>query len=144
MALKQFKLVHQQAQSALDKLGQQLAQAIPLVDAEKQQLEQLHLYKNEYLSTIQTQEKNWTAVQINHYRQFCGQLGDIIQGQKNKLQNSEAQLEHIRSKVLQQQQKVKALEGLIQREELAELAKENLHLQKESDEYALRNYKPPR
>lgn len=143
MAIKQFKLVHQQAVSLLDKLSQQMAQAIQIVEAEKQQVTQLHQYKYEYLSTIQHKEKNWTASKTNHYRHFCYQIGEIIEGQQSKLENSEAQLEHLRLKVLQQQQKVKALESFIQREELAILAKENVALQKESDEFSLRNFRLP-
>ena len=138
MEHKQLALVREQMEQKQQKLAERLEKAIAFIDREREQLSQLQDYENGYRDKIQSQQQQWTADNVNRYRQFCYQLSSAINAQAQKLQQAEQQTDTIRQQLREQQQQLNVLDEIIEREQLATATVENRLLQKEMDELSAR------
>lgn len=141
MLSQQINLVKDQEEKRQKDLVSKFSKAADFVLNERKQFLQLQDYQNDYLSKIKNEQSTWSASNTARYRQFCHQLAGAIGEQEKKLLLAEEQLEKMRSELCQQQQKINVLDDLIAREELAQLAIDNVAHQKEMDEFSSRNYR---
>ncbi len=141
MENKQLQLVKNQAEEKQKKLAKHFEHAMNFVQNERNQLEQVQNYEQDYLKKIKNEERSWSAETTQRYRQFCHQLAQTITGQKIKLAEAEDKLDQMRKHLWGQQQRVNVLNDLIERGEKEHTQQQDKILQKELDEFALRQYR---
>ena len=141
MKNKQLNLVKNQAEEKQKQLAKHFEQAMNFVQNERNQLEQVQSYEQDYLKKIKDEEKTWSAETTQRYRRFCHQLAETITAQKIKLVDSEEKLDQMRKHLWGQQQRINVLNDLIKRGEKEHTQQQDKILQKELDEFALRQYR---
>jgi len=141
MKNKQLNLVKNQAEEKQKQLAKHFEHAMSFVQNERNQLEQVESYEQDYLSKIKTEEKSWSAETTQRYRRFCHQLAQTITGQKIKLAEAEEKLDQMRKHLWGQQQRINVLNDLIERGEKEHAQQQDSLQQKELDEFALRQYR---
>lgn len=140
MQSKQLQLVRDKEINEKHALSQKLACAAALAHGEQQQLEQLKDYQEDYLKMIQAEQVGWSASKSTHYREFCYQLSQVIDGQINKLEQTKITVNELKKAVQQQQHKIDVIDEMLDRQSLALLAAENKHYQQESDALTARRF----
>ncbi len=141
MENKQLQLVKNQAEEKQKQLSKHFEHAMNFVQNERNQLEQVQSYEQDYLNKIKNEEKNWNAETTQRYRRFCHELAQTITGQKIKLVEAEEKLDQMRKHLWGQQQRINVLNDLIKRGEKEHTQQQDKILQKELDEFALRQYR---
>lgn len=137
----QLYLVRSQAQEKQKQLVKHFEQAMNFVQNERNQLEQIQGYEQDYLIKIKNEESQWRAETTQRYRQFCHQLASTIIGQKSKLAEAEIKLEQMRKYLTDQQQRINVLNDLIERGEKEREKLQDIIEQKEMDEFSSRKYR---
>ncbi|PHS27223.1 MAG: flagellar export protein FliJ [Methylophaga sp.] len=118
--------------SALIKMGEANAAWLK----EKQQLEELHLYKGEYLARFrQGNTKVMSAQKVLELRGFLVQLDQAIQVQEQQVHVYLQQLEQQRTLWQQTRNKEQAMQGLVERYHQEEAQLESKQEQQASDEH---------
>ena len=141
MPSQQVELVREQEQKKLTVLGEQLANLVNRIQGEKQQLQQLMDYQQDYRVRIHEQQSHWTIEKTQHYRNFCQQLESIIQEQSQKLNQSEEQYTQLQQVLAGQKNKIDVLDKVINRQRQALLVEESRRFQKDMDDVSLRQYR---
>jgi flagellar export protein FliJ len=137
----QLYLVRNQAEEKQKQLVKHFEQAMNFVQNERNQLDQIQGYEQDYLIKIKNEESQWRAETTQRYRQFCHQLAGTIIGQKSKLADAEIKLEQMRKYLADQQQRINVLNDLIGRgENEREKLQESIE-QKDMDEFSTRKYR---
>jgi flagellar FliJ protein len=137
----QLYLVKNQAEEKQKQLVKHFENAMNFVQNERNQLEQIQSYEQDYLSKIKNEESQWRAETTQRYRQFCHQLAGTIIGQKSKLADAESKLEQMRKYLADQQQRINVLNDLIERGEKEHAKLQDIIEQKEMDEFSTRKYR---
>ena len=137
----QLYLVKNQAEEKQKQLVKHFEQAMNFVQNERNQLEQIQSYEQDYLTKIKNEESQWRAETTQRYRQFCHQLAGTIIGQKTKLADAESKLEQMRKYLADQQQRINVLNDLIERGEKERAKLQDIIEQKEMDEFSTRKYR---
>ena len=137
----QLYLVKNQAEEKQKQLVKHFEQAMNFVQNERNQLEQIQSYEQDYLTKIKNEESQWRAETTQRYRQFCHQLAGTIIGQKTKLADAECKLEQMRKYLADQQQRINVLNDLIERGEKERAKLQDIIEQKEMDEFSTRKYR---
>jgi flagellar FliJ protein len=137
----QLYLVKNQAEEKQKQLVKHFENAMNFVQNERNQLEQIQSYEQDYLSKIKNEESQWRAETTQRYRQFCHQLAGTIIGQKSKLADAESKLEKMRKYLADQQQRINVLNDLIERGEKEREKLQDIIEQKEMDEFSTRKYR---
>ena len=137
----QLYLVKNQAEEKQKQLVKHFENAMNFVQNERNQLEQIQSYEQDYLSKIKNEESQWRAETTQRYRQFCHQLAGTIIGQKSKLADAESKLEQMRKYLADQQQRINVLNDLIERGEKERAKLQDIIEQKEMDEFSTRKYR---
>jgi flagellar FliJ protein len=137
----QLYLVKSQAEEKQKQLVKHFENAMNFVQNERNQLEQIQSYEQDYLSKIKNEESQWRAETTQRYRQFCHQLAGTIIGQKSKLADAESKLEQMRKYLADQQQRINVLNDLIERGEKEREKLQDIIEQKEMDEFSTRKYR---
>ena len=137
----QLYLVKNQAEEKQKQLVKHFENAMNFVQNERNQLEQIQSYEQDYLSKIKNEESQWRAETTQRYRQFCHQLAGTIIGQKSKLADAESKLEQMRKYLADQQQRINVLNDLIERGEKEREKLQDIIEQKEMDEFSTRKYR---
>lgn len=137
----QLYLVKKQAEEKQKQLVKHFEQAMNFVQNERNQLEQIQSYEQDYLIKIKNEESQWRAETTQRYRQFCHQLAGTIIGQKSKLAEAEIKLEQMRKYLADQQQRINVLNDLIERGEVERAKLQDIIEQKEMDEFSTRKYR---
>ena len=137
----QLYLVKNQAEEKQKQLVKHFEQAMNFVQNERNQLEQIQSYEQDYLTKIKNEESQWRAETTQRYRQFCHQLAGTIIGQKTKLADAECKLEQMRKYLADQQQRINVLNDLIERGEKERAKLQDIIEQKEMDEFSTRRYR---
>ena len=137
----QLYLVRNQAEEKQKQLVKHFEQAMNFVQNERNQLDQIQGYEQDYLIKIKNEESQWRAETTQRYRQFCHQLASNIIGQKSKLADAEIKLEQMRKYLSDQQQRVNVLNDLIVRGEKERAKIQDIIEQKEMDEFSCRKYR---
>jgi flagellar export protein FliJ len=134
-------LVRNQAEEKQKQLVKHFEQAMNFVQNERNQLDQIQGYEQDYLIKIKNEESQWRAETTQRYRQFCHQLASTIIGQKSKLAEAEIKLEQMRKYLADQQQRINVLNDLIERGEKEREKLQDSIEQKEMDEFSTRKYR---
>ena len=137
----QLYLVRNQAEEKQKQLVKHFEQAMNFVQNERNQLDQIQGYEQDYLIKIKNEESQWRAETTQRYRQFCHQLASTIIGQKSKLADAEIKLEQMRKYLADQQQRINVLNDLIERDEKEREKLQDIIEQKEMDEFSTRKYR---
>ena len=137
----QLYLVKNQAEEKQKQLVKHFENAMNFVQNERNQLEQIQSYEQDYLTKIKNEESQWRAETTQRYRQFCHQLAGTIIGQKSKLADAESKLEQMRKYLADQQQRINVLNDLIERGEKERAKLQDIIEQKEMDEFSTRKYR---
>ena len=137
----QLYLVRNQAEEKQKQLVKHFEQAMNFVQNERNQLDQIQGYEQDYLIKIKNEESQWRAETTQRYRQFCHQLAGTIIGQKSKLADAEIKLEQMRKYLADQQQRINVLNDLIGRGENEREKLQDSIEQKEMDEFSTRKYR---
>jgi flagellar export protein FliJ len=137
----QLYLVRNQAEEKQKQLVKHFEQAMNFVQNERNQLDQIQGYEQDYLIKIKNEESQWRAETTQRYRQFCHQLAGTIIGQKSKLAEAEIKLEQMRKYLADQQQRINVLNDLIERGEKEREKLQDSIEQKEMDEFSTRKYR---
>jgi flagellar export protein FliJ len=137
----QLYLVKNQAEEKQKQLVKHFEQAMNFVQNERNQLDQIQGYEQDYLIKIKNEESQWRAETTQRYRQFCHQLAGTIIGQKSKLAEAEIKLEQMRKYLADQQQRINVLNDLIERGEKEREKLQDSIEQKEMDEFSTRKYR---
>ena len=137
----QLYLVRNQAEEKQKQLVKHFEQAMNFVQNERNQLDQIQGYEQDYLIKIKNEESQWRAETTQRYRQFCHQLASTIIGQKSKLADAEIKLEQMRKYLADQQQRINVLNDLIERGEKEREKLQDIIEQKEMDEFSTRKYR---
>jgi flagellar FliJ protein len=137
----QLYLVRNQAEEKQKQLVKHFEQAMNFVQNERDQLDQIQGYEQDYLIKIKNEESQWRAETTQRYRQFCHQLAGTIIGQKSKLADAEIKLEQMRKYLADQQQRINVLNNLIERGEKEREKLQDSIEQKEMDEFSTRKYR---
>jgi flagellar FliJ protein len=137
----QLYLVKSQAEEKQKQLVKHFENAMNFVQNERNQLEQIQSYEQDYLTKIKNEESQWRAETTQRYRQFCHQLAGTIIGQKSKLADAESKLEQMRKYLADQQQRINVLNDLIERGEKEREKLQDIIEQKEMDEFSTRKYR---
>ena len=137
----QLYLVRNQAEEKQKQLVKHFEQAMNFVQNERNQLDQIQGYEQDYLIKIKNEESQWRAETTQRYRQFCHQLAGTIIGQKSKLAEAEIKLEQMRKYLTDQQQRINVLNDLIERGEKEREKLQDSIEQKEMDEFSTRKYR---
>ncbi len=137
----QLYLVRNQAEEKQKQLVKHFEQAMNFVQNERNQLDQIQGYEQDYLIKIKNEESQWRAETTQRYRQFCHQLASTIIGQKSKLAEAEIKLEQMRKYLADQQQRINVLNDLIERGEKEREKLQDSIEQKEMDEFSTRKYR---
>ena len=137
----QLYLVKNQAEEKQKQLVKHFENAMNFVQNERNQLEQIQSYEQDYLTKIKNEESQWRAETTQRYRQFCHQLAGTIIGQKSKLADAEIKLEQMRKYLADQQQRINVLNDLIGRGEKERAKLQDIIEQKEMDELSTRKYR---
>ncbi len=137
----QLYLVRNQAEEKQKQLVKHFEQAMNFVQNERNQLDQIQGYEQDYLIKIKNEESQWRAETTQRYRQFCHQLASTIIGQKSKLAEAEIKLEQMRKYLADQQQRINVLNDLIERGEKDREKLQDSIEQKEMDEFSTRKYR---
>lgn len=137
----QLYLVKNQAEEKQKQLVKHFEQAMNFVQNERNQLEQIQGYEQDYLTKIKNEESQWRAETTQRYRQFCHQLSSTIIGQKSKLADAEIKLDQMRKYLADQQQRINVLNDLIERGEADRAKLQDIIEQKEMDEFSTRKYR---
>ena len=137
----QLYLVRNQAEEKQKQLVKHFEQAMNFVQNERNQLDQIQGYEQDYLIKIKNEESQWRAETTQRYRQFCHQLASTIIGQKSKLAEAEIKLEQMRKYLADQQQRINVLNDLIGRGENEREKLQDSIEQKEMDEFSTRKYR---
>ncbi len=137
----QLYLVRNQAEEKQKQLVKHFEQAMNFVQNERNQLDQIQGYEQDYLIKIKNEESQWRAETTQRYRQFCHQLASTIIGQKSKLADAEIKLEQMRKYLADQQQRINVLNDLIGRGENEREKLQDSIEQKEMDEFSTRKYR---
>lgn len=137
----QLYLVRNQAEEKQKQLVKHFEQAMNFVQNERNQLDQIQGYEQDYLIKIKNEESQWRAETTQRYRQFCHQLAGTIIGQKSKLAEAEIKLEQMRKYLTDQQKRINVLNDLIERGEKEHEKLQDSIEQKEMDEFSTRKYR---
>ncbi|MBT0584918.1 flagellar export protein FliJ [Alteromonas oceanisediminis] len=141
MSTQQLERVAQWEQDKEDRCAQDFHQAQQYLQQQRQRLENLELYRREYLGNIQQQgQAGFGARSYTQYLTFVGQLDSACQQQNQVISQAILVAEQRKKAWLAQQRKRKAVEHLIQKKRTAALAKAERHEQALLDEFALQSF----
>ncbi|MDO3385058.1 flagellar export protein FliJ [Gilvimarinus sp. SDUM040013] len=113
-----------------------LTQYQQIVTEQQTQLAQLIEYRASYLDRMTSSQGAMSPVQLSHYSGFIHNLEGMLEQQKDKLEELQAQLEKVRMHWYQQRNRCKSIEELIARLRRGEDKEAERRLQKELDEMA--------
>ena len=139
MAIKTpLELVLDKTENEEQLMTERLEKAQAFIQQERQQLQQLQEYSEEYACKIQQQQTGWSAAQMGHYRSFLQQLHTAVNTQKVKVATAEENTSHLRQQLMACRHKISVLSELIvEQKKNLQLEKDKV-LQKELDELAIR------
>ena len=123
------------------RIAQMFQQAQQNVMQQKQKLTSLEQYRIDYLKGIQQTGK--AGVTATHYQQhlsFVGKLDKACEQQMNVIAQANMAADQRKQRWLKQQQKVKAVELLLNKRHLAKVAKEARAEQAMMDEFATQKF----
>ncbi|HEY7883744.1 MAG TPA: flagellar export protein FliJ [Cellvibrionaceae bacterium] len=105
-----------------------------LVDGEKQQLETLIVYKDQYIEQYTRQQNTMASAQMSRYSEFIQHLGGVVSNQRQKLEQLLVQLETVRQHWQTLRYKRRAIDDLVARLAREEDAEAERLLQKMLDD----------
>lgn len=122
----------------LQTVVERLEKAVVFVEQERQHLNQLRSYEQEYLTNIQEHQSTWNSQRINHYRSFCYQLNEAASKQQQKLDGAEQLVSQLRKQLIEEQHKISMLNDLIQQQYQQLTQAKDKRLQKDIDDLSSR------
>lgn len=137
MINQRFNLLIKVQQEREEKLQAQFVAAQQFYQQQEQKYQGLANYRTDYIQ--QSQQQGSAGLQSRQYTQFVnfiGKLDQAIQQQGRAVQQARAAAEQRKQSWLTMQKKRKALELLVERNNIAELQKQFKQEQKNADEYA--------
>lgn len=141
MSLRQLTVVVEIEQKKENKLASDFQQAKQHLDMNQQKLDGVQQYRLEYMQ--QLHEKATVGIEGNYYSQyqeFVKKLEAAAEQQVGVIATAKKVVEQRKQLWLQQQQKRKAVELLIEKYELELLAKQNKAEQQLLDEFATNQF----
>ena len=141
MINQRFQMLIKIQQEKEEKLQAQFIAAQQYYLQAEQKYQGLANYRTEYIQ--QSQQQGSAGLQSRQYNQFVnfiGKLDQAILQQGRAVQQAKAAAEQRKQSWLAMQQKRKALELLVQRNDAAELQKQLRLEQKNADEYASQQF----
>lgn len=114
--------------------ARQLGEFQQLVAGEREQLEQLQAYRQQYLSDYQHSQTRLNTLQMERLSSFIYRLGGVIGDQREKLANLQKQLEVLKQHWHLRHHQRGAIADLVERLARAEDAEAERQLQKLIDD----------
>lgn len=142
MINRRFSMLIKIQQEREEKLQAQFITAQQFYQQAEQKYQGLANYRTEYIQ--QSQQQGSAGLQSRQYNQFVsfiGKLDQAIQQQGRAVQQAKAAAEQRKQSWLTMQKKRKALELLVERNNIAELQKQLKQEQKNADEYASQQFR---
>lgn len=138
MRSKRFEPIQQIASASAIDLSRAMGEAGRRVDDLENQLEQLKLYRDEYLGHSPAKGGVMDAVKIQNYRSFIERLGAALRQQGFKLDDARAEYENRRVQWSEKRVEAESLGRVIDRYRKEERYAADRHEQREGDDAALR------
>ncbi|MFT2091390.1 flagellar export protein FliJ [Paraglaciecola sp. 2405UD69-4] len=141
MSKSQLDLVAQWERQKEQKMVEDFRQAQQFAQSNKQKLSGLENYRLDYLREVQQKAKNGIgSLTFGQHHQFIGKLDKACEMQTQALNKALIVADQRRSQWLQQQRKRKAVEMLLQKQQLAKQKREDKQEQAMLDEMSLQKY----
>ncbi len=136
---QRMQTVRRLAERKTHQAEQALGQAQQALLAERQKLEQLESFRNEYQQNLLQQGRQGIrAEQLLRTQQFLARLGTAMEQQQRQIARAEQQLENAKQQWRAVRAREQVLESLVGRLQAEELQQEEKRLQKAVDELAQR------
>lgn len=137
MLPRQLQLVVEYEQQKEDKLALQYAQAQQDLQDKNEKLAGLDKHKHEYINNMNNNGQGGISPDhLMRFQAFISQLDKACTQQRAKIQNASKVVEQRRALWLQQQRKRKSVELLLEKQQQAELIKQDKQEQLVLDEFS--------
>ena len=132
-----FQFLLEQAQEKSDKAARLMAEVKAQWQAAEQKLQQLQSFVDDYRNRFVAAQSGGLSVnQWRDYRLFMAKLDAALKQQSGEVELLRQRFDEAKSRWLDTQREVKAMQALAEREARMEQAKQAKREQKELDEYA--------
>lgn len=129
------------AQGDVDAAAVALGNAIRAHEEAEKKLALLEQYRDDYAQRFQAGvAKGLSAAQYSNFMSFINKLDDVIQGQKQVVADAERRIQRAKLKWQEHEKKRLSFDTLHHRAELVQQKKETRAEQKQTDEFATRNF----
>ncbi len=141
MAIQQLIMVAKLEQEKEDKLAREFQQAQQNLEQNKQKMQGIESYRMEYLTQMRNEANQGMKINsYGHYQQFISKLEEAVKQQSEVIRTAFKVVNQRRTLWLEQQQKRKAVEMLIEKHRAAEQAKADRAEQALLDEVATQKF----
>ena len=137
MKQQQLQLIAENEQKKEDKLAQQYAEAQQSLNAQQEKLSALIQHQRDYMNNMQANAQG--GIRPDHlmrFQSFIAQLDKACTQQRANIQKAQKVVDQRRALWLQQQRKRKSIELLLDKQNRAEIARQDKHEQSILDEFA--------
>ncbi len=134
-----LQLVMGKVQRDQDHISERLKKTMDILYAEKEQMQQLKDYKEEYIKKIQTLQSG-SATELQRYRSFCYQLDEALIHQEQKITLIESKRDETQELLKAHQHKVNHLSELLKNKKNEIVNCEDKALQASIDELSTRKF----
>ena len=138
MKSKRFEPIHEIASSSARDLSRAMADAGRKVTDLERQLEQLQLYRDEYVRNSTQSGGAIDAVKLQNYRSFLDRLGEAMRQHERNLLAARAEYEKRRSLWSEKRIEAESLGRVVERFKKEEQRSADAREQREGDEVAMR------
>jgi flagellar FliJ protein len=134
---KRFEPIHEIASSSAKDLSRAMAEAGRKVTELERQLEQLRVYRDEYVRNSQTNGA-MDAVKLQNYRSFLDRLGEALSQHQKSLDNARKEFEKRRVQWSEKRVEAESLNRVVDRFRKEEQRAADRREQREGDDAAMR------
>jgi flagellar protein FliJ len=134
---KRFEPIHEIASSSAKDLSRHMAEAGRKVTELERQLEQLKVYRDEYVRNSQTNGA-MDAVKLQNYRSFLDRLGEALSQQQKTLETARKEFEKRRASWSEKRIEAESLNRVVDRFRKEEQSAADRREQREGDDAAMR------
>ena len=134
---KRFEPIHEIASSSAKDLSRHMAEAGRKVTELERQLEQLKVYRDEYVRNSQTNGA-MDAVKLQNYRSFLDRLGEALSQQQKTLETARKEFEKRRASWSEKRIEAESLGRAVDRFRKEEQHAADRREQREGDDAAMR------
>jgi flagellar FliJ protein len=138
MRSKRFEPIQEIASTSAKDLSRTMGEAARRVAELEKQLEQLHLYRDEYVRNATQATGTMDAVRLQNYRSFLDRLGEAVRQHVIKLDAARAEYERRRVLWSDKRIEVESLGRVIERFRQEEQHAAERREQREGDDAAMR------